>query len=98
MVCIACAKQDTPPPAQGPKKPRLDITVWLDPHEAHEDATSVTVTTRAPPKARQMLEREGLHLAIIGVPAEVDPVAFLNQAIPDAEFAGSNATIVVSTR
>jgi len=72
--------------------------VWLDREPEGDADTSIAVKTSAPPETRQMLERSGLHLAILGVPADVDPVAFLNKAIPEAEFAGSNATIAVTLR
>jgi len=98
MLCIGCAKHEAPPAPQGPKKPRVDIIVWLDREPEGDAETQVAVKTNAPPKEREMLERSGLHLAILGVPADVDPVTFLNKAIPEAEFAGSNATIALTTR
>src|SRR5215475_8016340 len=98
MLCIGCSKHEAGPPPEPPTKPRVDIMVWLDRDPEGDPQTAVAVATKVPPKTREMLERSGLHLAILGVPADVDPVAFLNNAIPEAEVAGSNATIVVTTR
>jgi hypothetical protein len=102
MVGIGCTKPDSPAPAAalGPKKPRVDITVFLDPTaEPADAATSLSVATGAPPKERLLLERSGLHFGIVGVPDGLSPEAasdFLAKAVPAAEFAGSNATIIVS--
>jgi hypothetical protein len=91
IVCglVACEKRE-------PRKPRVDVTIWLDP-PATVPADAVPVTTAAPPKTRQMFERSGIHVAVIGVPPESDPGLFLGGAVYDALRAGSNATIVVST-
>ena len=101
LVGVGCTKHEppAPPAAPGPRKPRVDVTVWLDPRGEvpGATATSVTLATDAPPETRQMLERGGLHLAILGLPKGADAGAFLEKAVPEAEAAGSNATIVVST-
>lgn len=78
----------------------MELTVYLDPLDPLAEAPSdrVSVSTSAPPAARQMFERNGVHIAVVGVPAEGDPAAFMEKAILDAEKAGSNATILVSTR
>jgi hypothetical protein len=75
----------------------MELTVWLDPR-AEVPRDGVTVSTSAPPATRQMFERSGVHIAVVGVPADGDPAPFLERAILDAEKAGSNATILVSTR
>ncbi len=75
----------------------MDVTVWLDPHGA-VPGDDLSVSTSEPPKERQMFVRNGVHIAVVGVPAEGDPAAFLENAILEAERAGSNGTILVSTR
>ena len=82
---------------QPQRKPRIDLTVWLDPHAA-VPVSGLTVMTSAPPSTRQMFERSGIRLAIVGVPSEGELAPFLEKSILEAEAAGSNATILVSTR
>jgi hypothetical protein len=91
---VACSKHGS---SEEGRKPRVQLTVWLDPR-AEVPSDGVSVTTSSPPSTRQMFERSGIHLAVVGVPAEGDPAPFLEKAILDAERAGSNATILVSTR
>jgi hypothetical protein len=83
------------------RKPRVDLMVMLDPTDA--DARSaprdaIAVATANPPKERQMLERSGLHIAVVGIPTDVDPIPLLVNAVADAERAGSNGTIIVTKR
>jgi hypothetical protein len=94
IVCglVACEKPSSPPDEQGPRKPRVDITVWLDPRTA-VSPDDVVVTTASPPKALQMFERSGLRIAVVGVP----PGGDVAKAARDARDAGSNATVFVST-
>jgi hypothetical protein len=96
IVCglVGC-KKPTPPDEQ--RKPRVDVTVWLD-ARGEVPPDGVPVVSATPPGARQMYERSGLHVAVVGVPPDVDLGPFLIKAIPDAEFAGSNATVLVTKR
>jgi hypothetical protein len=89
---VACEKPSSPPDEQGPRKPRVELIVWLDPH-AEVPPDDVVVTTAAPPKSRQMFERSGLRMAVVGLP----PGADVEKAARDARDAGSNATVFVST-
>src|SRR5690348_8903391 len=98
MLLLACGRHDEPPAPQGPRKPRVDITVWLDRAPEGDRDAAVEISTQSPPKGREMLERSGLKLAILGVPAEGDAQAFLEKAVPEADAAGSVGTILVSTR
>jgi hypothetical protein len=96
IVCGLVSCRKTAPPEE-PRKPRVDVTVWIDPSRdvAPED---LVVTSAAPPAKRQMFERSGVHLAIAGVPPDGELSQLLLDTIRPAEFAGSNATILVSTR
>jgi hypothetical protein len=96
ILCVlaGCRK---PAPAEEQKKPRVEVTIRLDPKAAAAN-DEIPVRTGAPPDARQMFERSGIHLAVVGVPPDGDVAAFLGQAIPEAEAAGSNATVLVTTR
>jgi len=98
MLCLGCSRHETPPAPQGPKKPRVDLTVWLDGEPQGDPQTTLAISTKAPPKGREMLERSQLKLAVLGVPADVDAQTFLEKAVPEAEAAGANATVVVSTK
>ncbi|MBX3186574.1 MAG: hypothetical protein KF819_06150 [Labilithrix sp.] len=97
---MACAKKP-PPGEQGPRKPRVELTIVLaagrggapsGPHDV------VTVTPEAPPASRQMFERSGMRVAVVGLPSDGDPEPFMKTAVAEAEAAGSNATVLVSTR
>jgi hypothetical protein len=98
IVCLlaaACGKRSSS--GEEERKPRVDVTLVLDPHgEVAKDA--IAISTASPPTSRQMHERSGIHVAIVGVPADGDPIPVLEREVPDAEQAGSNATIVVTTR
>lgn len=83
LLCSACSKKPPPSEEQGPRKPRVEVVVTLP---------------SAPPASRQMLEQDGVHVAVVGVPAEGDLEPLLKAAVYDAEAAGSNGTVVVSTR
>jgi hypothetical protein len=96
IVCGLVGCKKTAPPEEL-RKPRVDLTIWLDPSR-DVPADDVTVMTAAPPTTRQMFERSGIHIAVVGVPPEGDLTQLLWKAIPEAEVAGSNATILVSTR
>jgi hypothetical protein len=101
MVAILCGlvgcRKTEPPDEHGARKPRVDLTAWLDP-STPIPVDDVAVAVAEPPKARQMFERSGIHVAVVGVPEEGDPEPFLIAAVADAETAGSNATILVSKR
>ncbi len=101
LACVGCTKKP-PPGEEGPRKPRVDLTIVLATDDAgppaSESPDTVTVTPRSPPTSLQMFERSGLHVAVVGVPAEGDPEPFMKAAVAEAETAGSNATILVSTR
>ena len=98
MLCLGCSRNEAPPAEQAPRRPRVDLTVWLD-HEPNGDPqTTVAISTRTPPKEREALHRSGLRLAIIGVPANADAQTFLEQAVGEADGAGFDAIILVSTR
>lgn len=97
---LGCGKKSSPTTLsedEERRKPRVDVTVLLDPH-GDVPPEAVTITTAAPPTERQMFERSGVHVAVVRVPPDVDPMAFLSREVPDAEKAGSNGTIVVTTR
>lgn len=82
LACAGCSKKP-PPEEQGPRKPRVDIVV---------------TPPAAPPASPQMLEQEGMRIALLGVPREGDLDALMKTAVHGAEADGSNASIVVSTR
>ena len=71
--------------------------MWIDPPAAIP-AGDVAVTTSAPSPERQMFDRNGIHVAVVGVPKDADPEPFLQGAVSAAESAGSNATVFVTTR
>lgn len=110
MVCsvglasVGCTKRKPPPEEHGPRKPLVDVTVVLatatdrDAASTVSDPDVVTVTPAAPPISRQMFERSGVRIAVLGVSAEGDPEPWMKSAVFDAEVAGSNATILVSSR
>jgi hypothetical protein len=94
----ACTKKP-PPEQQGPRKPRVDITVVLAPGRDGVDASDVVmVTPAAPPASRQMFERDGMQVAVVAVPPEGELEPLVKTAVLDAEAAGSNATVLLSTR
>jgi hypothetical protein len=98
MLCLGCSRNEAPPAPQGPKKPRVDITVWLDREPEGDSQAAFTISTKTPPRERQIVDKSGVRLAVVGVPTGVDPAAFLPQQVRDAEAAGANATILVSAR
>lgn len=98
MLCLGCSRHEAPPAREGPKKPLVDITVWIDRTPEGDPETTVAISTKTPPRAREMLQRSGFQMAIVGVPADADLQAFLEKEVPEVEAAGSIATLVVSTR
>lgn len=83
LACAGCTKKP-PPEEQGPRKPRVDVVVTLP---------------KAPPASREFIGAEdGVHIALVGVPSEGELEPLLRTAVHEAEYAGSNATVVVSTR
>src|SRR5262245_21503939 len=98
MLCLSCSRQEAAPAPQGPRKPRVDLTVWLDHEPEGDPATAVAISTKSPPKERLMMDKTGVRVAVIGVPADADVMTFLPKQVQDAEKAGSNATLIVSTR
>jgi hypothetical protein len=98
MLCLGCSRDAAPPAEQSPKRPRLDLTVWLDQEPQGDPQTAVAISTRTPPKERVALDRSGIRVAIIGVPAEGDAQKFLEPAVGEADGAGFSAIILVSTR
>lgn len=95
-LSLAACKKAAPPDEQGARKPRVDLTLWIDPPSPTPQ--DVSVTTATPPKDRQMFERDGVHVAVVGVPSEGDPEPFLQGSVFEAAKAGSNATVLVTTR
>lgn len=91
-----CTKRRAEEEERGPRKPRVDVTIALAASAAAPDA--VTVEPGAPPATRQMFERSGLRLAAVGVPAGEDLGPLLRRVVAEAEAAGSNATILLTSR
>jgi hypothetical protein len=90
----ACSKTQ---PSNDSRGARTEITFWLDPRGA-VPPDDVPVVTTKPPSAVQLLERGDLKIAIVGVGAEGDAAPLLGKAMDEAYRAGSNATVVVTTR
>ena len=96
IVCalVACSKTQSSSEARGA---RTEITFWLDPRGAVPSEDVAVVTTK-PPNAMQLLDRGDLKIAVVGVGAEGDATPLLQKVMDEAYRAGSNATVVVTTR
>ena len=96
IVCAlgACSKTQS---SSEPRGARTEITIWLDPRGA-VPSDDVAVVTTKPPSAMQVHDRGDLKIAVVGVGAEGDATPLLQAAMGETYRAGSNATVVVTTR
>jgi hypothetical protein len=93
-VLVACSKTHS---SSDPRGARKEISFWLDPRGA-VPPDDVAVSTTEPPSAFQLLERGEFKIAVVGVGAEGDATPLLQKAMDETFRAGSNATVVVTTR
>lgn len=102
LVGAGCRKHEPALPSApaGEKKPRVELTVWLDPTggPAARDGTAISLSTAALPKTPQLVKREGIAIGVIGVPKNLalrEAIEYLGNTIYEIRVAGSDATVVL---
>ena len=98
-IALGCTKHDSSPPPipSGPKKPRVDVTLWLDPR-GDVPADGVALNTSTLPSS-QTLERAGIRLTTLGMPkglSATDTNRFLSNAVTQLIVGHVNAIVVVT--
>lgn len=90
---LGCKKANT----DSERRPRLEVTVWLDPRDPVPPG-DIAVSTTAPPKERQLFDLGDVHMAVVAAPTEGDIPALMERVVVDADIQGhSNGTVVVTT-
>jgi hypothetical protein len=95
IVAIVCAFAGCSKPP--PVGTRGEITFWLDPPGAVPKG-DVAVATQRPSMQMEVLDRAELKVAVAGIPADGDASAHLWRVMDETYRAGSNTTVVVTTR
>lgn len=94
-----CREQARPQaPAPPPRKPRVEVTVHVDPGAVAEDDATVVLPAK-PPVTRQLTTRAGMRIGISGLPRGLDPeaiVTHLDRALDPSEDGEVDAALVVS--
>jgi hypothetical protein len=91
-TAIACSKTDGAKDAK-----RFDVTVWIDPKGTVPPADFVVSTTTAHPPI-EFVERQGLKIGYIGVPAQGDPTEIMEHNVLEVHRTKADAAIFVTTR
>ena len=97
IVATSSCSKKPPPSHDEAKKPRLDVTVWIDPKgEVPED--NVAVFTDGGPPGISFVERGDLKFGVIHIPAEGDPGPLMELSVGQTHWSKGSAAIILTKR
>jgi len=95
VAAAACTRSDGRASATDAK--RFDVIVWIDP-KGEVPPEDFVISTKTPYPPFQFVERQGLKVGYIGVPAQGDPTELMEHNVGETHWGNGQAAFFITTR